>query len=86
MARGLARRRQRICWVDPARVRDVERLIARLLAADPARRAPSGRVEAEVRARFARLAEPAPDGEGFVLAQPMRLDLLVHGREVRCSP
>lgn len=72
--RGAACRIAALEWTDPARVRDFAALRARLLAADPARAAVLERVEAELAARFARLARPA--GEGFELDQPMRLDLL----------
>ncbi len=70
-----ARRLRREEWCDPARLDGFAELRRRLLAADPARAARIAGVEAELARRFAERAEPQPDG-GFVLAQPMRLDLL----------
>ena len=61
-------------YVNTVRMPSFEAFRDRILSINPDRDEVFGRIEDDMRARFARLAEP--DGEGFRFAQPMRVNLL----------
>jgi hypothetical protein len=73
-ALGLEHRRE-IRYLHPLVMRDYETFRERIISANAGREDRFAALDAEMRARFARLATRSADG-GFAFEQPMRVDLL----------